>query len=190
MATTSASRWKTCARACARTRRCWWTWRAPSPGPAPPAWGDFHGPADQVEERGAVRGDDLIRRRRREPVDPSRSRARRAAAPHGHGRLRAEDGHAADPPDPRPLRPEVRLLHPGLDRRALPRYGPRGAAARPRDRPPRIPAREALLPLRARGGGGPAREDAGHLPERARHPAAGLPRAVLRSEQAHDGAAP
>src|SRR5439155_710250 len=79
-----------------------------------------------------------------------------AAAPHGDGRLRAEDGDAAHPPDPRPLRHQVRLLHPRLDHRALPGHGPRGPETRPRDRPPRVPAREAVLPLGPRRGRSPA----------------------------------
>src|SRR5438876_320132 len=39
----------------------------------------------------------LVRSRRGEPVDPSRPCVGRAAAAHGHGRLRSEDRRAAHP---------------------------------------------------------------------------------------------
>src|SRR5215470_10283912 len=50
--------------------------------------GGRHGAPDQVAEGEAMRVRHLVRSRRREPVDPSRPRARRAAVAHGDGRLR------------------------------------------------------------------------------------------------------
>ena len=137
-----------------------------------------------------MRGGALVRSRRREPVDPPRPRAGRAAAAHEHGRLRPQDRRPAHPERPRSLRHQGGVVHPDLDRRALSRRLSRDRAPGPRGGPPRAPAREAVLPPgRRRGRGSAAAEVARHLQEGARPAAPGLAAAVGGSVEALDGAA-
>src|SRR6266850_446163 len=66
-----------------------------------PGWGSPSARSRPVAGPRALRRHDDVRPRRREPVDPSRSGAGRAAAPHVDGRLRAQD---RDAPHPRAAR--------------------------------------------------------------------------------------
>ena len=90
-----------------------------------------------------------VRRRRGEPDPVRASRGRRLARRHDPPGLRAAHRRAAAPAPPRPAGRPGHVLRPGLHRRALAGRGPRDPGRRPRDRPPRLPARgRASAPTR------------------------------------------